>query len=48
MAVMMYAYWLADTPEYPDGSGILRQAGYAEAGWVTAVIILILMTRNDW
>ena len=44
MAVMMYAYWLADTPEYPDGSGILRQAGYAEAGWITAVIILILVT----
>ena len=39
MAVAMYAVWLADTPEYPDGMGVLRAAGYAEAGLFTAAII---------
>lgn len=43
MAVAMYAYWLADTPQYPDGSGILRAAGYAEAGLITAVLVIALL-----
>jgi len=43
MAVLMYAYWLADTPEYPDGSGILRATGYAEAGLVTGVLVFALV-----
>lgn len=43
MGTAMYAYWFADTPEYPDGAGILRQAGYIESGMVTAVIVFIAL-----
>jgi Na+/melibiose symporter-like transporter len=43
IAIAMYAYWLADTPEFPDGSGILRVDGYAEAGLATSVIVLFLL-----
>ena len=41
MGTAMYAYWFADTPEYPDGAGILRQQGYIESGLVTAVIVFV-------
>ncbi|MXW02554.1 MAG: sugar transporter [Holophagales bacterium] len=36
IAVAMYLWWLADTPDYPDGAGILRRSGYEQAGLVTA------------
>ncbi len=39
MAVAMYAYWLADAPGEPIGSGVLRASGYVEAGLVAALII---------
>ncbi|MEM7018606.1 MAG: MFS transporter [Pseudomonadota bacterium] len=39
MSVAMYVYWLADTPEYPDGAGILRAEGYVEAGLFGAIIV---------
>ncbi len=40
MAVAMYLWWLADSPEYPDGTGILRRVGYEQAGLVTAIGVL--------
>ncbi|MCZ6655839.1 MAG: MFS transporter [Gammaproteobacteria bacterium] len=43
MAVAMYAYWLADTPDYPDGAGILRADGYVQAGAVAAVGAFVCM-----
>lgn len=43
MAVAMYAYWLADSTEYPNGMGILRAEGYAEAGLFAAGLILLLV-----
>jgi len=52
MAVAMYVHWLADSPEYPDGAGILRAEGYVEAGLVAGVVILVCLaiaalgTRN--
>ena len=39
MSVAMYGYWLADTPEYPDGAGIMRADGYVAAGGVGAIIV---------
>jgi len=51
MAVAMYAIWLADTPEYPDGSGFLRIEGYGEAGAVTAILVglgLALPVATTW
>ena len=41
ISVAMYAWWLADTPEYPDGTGVLRRAGYEEAGLVAAVAMCV-------
>lgn len=43
IAIAMYAYWLADTPEYPDGAGILRVQGYADAGLFTGVLIFFML-----
>lgn len=43
MGTAMYAYWLADSTEYPDGSGILRQQGYIESGLVTAVVVFVAL-----
>jgi len=42
-AVVMYAYWLADTPEYPDGAGILRSTGYVSAGGASAVAMFLCL-----
>lgn len=41
ISVAMYAWWLADTPEYPDGAGVLRREGYEDAGLVAAVAICV-------
>ena len=38
-AVGMYSYWLADSQAYPDG--ILRGAGYVEAGLVGGLLIFV-------
>lgn len=43
MGVAMYAYWLADSAEYPDGAGILRQQGYIDSGLVTAVVVFFAL-----
>ncbi len=43
MAVLMYAYWLADAPGAPYGSGVLRAGGYVEAGAVAAVAISLCL-----
>ena len=43
ISVAMYAWWLADTPEYPDGAGILRRSGYVDAGMVAAVAVCICL-----
>ena len=43
VSVAMYAWWLADTPAYPDGSGILRAEGYVSAGSVSAVAIFFCL-----
>ena len=43
MAVAMYAVWLADAPGAPAGSGILRAAGYVEAGLIAAVIVFFCL-----
>ena len=39
----MYGWWLADTAEYPDGSGIMRAEGYVAAGGATAVAIFLCL-----
>jgi len=44
ISVAMYAWWLADTPDYPDGMGILRREGYEDAGLVAAVAICVCYT----
>lgn len=43
ISVAMYAWWLADTPEFPDGTGVLRRAGYEDAGAVAAVVICVCL-----
>lgn len=43
MAVAMYAYWLADAPGEPVGSGVLRAEGYVEAGLVAGVVALFCL-----
>lgn len=43
MAVAMYAWWLADRPGEPAGSGVLRAEGYVDAGLVAAVVILLCL-----
>ncbi len=43
ISVAMYAWWLADTPEYPDGTGVLRRSGYVDAGAVAAVAVCICL-----
>ncbi|MYH16783.1 MAG: MFS transporter [Gammaproteobacteria bacterium] len=43
MAVAMYAYWLADLPSEPPGSGVLRAEGYVQAGLVTGVLVLFFL-----
>ncbi|MXY04248.1 MAG: MFS transporter [Gammaproteobacteria bacterium] len=43
MAVAMYAWWLADKPGEPVGSGVLRAEGYVDAGLVAAVIVLFCL-----
>ncbi len=43
MAVAMYVWWLADSPDYPDGTGILRRGGYEQAGLVTAIGVLVCL-----
>ena len=44
ISVAMYAWWLADTPDYPDGAGVLRRSGYEDAGAVAAVAVCICLT----
>ena len=39
MAMAMYSFWLADSSEYPNG--LLRAAGYVEAGAVGGALILL-------
>ena len=43
MAVSMYVWWLADSPDYPDGTGILRRAGYEQAGLITACALILCL-----
>lgn len=43
MAVAMYAYWLADAPGMPPGSGILRAEGYVEAGLVAGILVCLCL-----
>lgn len=43
MSVLMYGWWLADTPEYPDGGGIMRAEGYVAAGAAGSLVILICL-----
>ncbi len=43
MAVAMYVWWLADSVDDPDGTGILRAEGYVEAGLVAGVGIFICL-----
>lgn len=43
MAVAMYVWWLADTPDYPNGAGILRRAGYEQAGLITACALFLFL-----
>ena len=43
ISVAMYAWWLADTPDYPDGAGVLRRSGYVDAGAVAAVAVCICL-----
>ena len=43
ISVAMYAWWLADSPEYPDGAGVLRRSGYEEAGLVAAVAVCVCL-----
>ena len=43
ISVAMYAWWLADTPDYPDGTGVLRRSGYEDAGAVAAVAVCICL-----
>ncbi|MEM7100541.1 MAG: MFS transporter [Pseudomonadota bacterium] len=38
LAVMMYAYWLADAPGGPVGNGMQNIQGYVEAGWIAGLI----------
>lgn len=44
MAVAMYAWWLADKPGEPVGSGVLRADGYVEAGLVAAVTMIFCLS----
>lgn len=46
MAVAMFGYWLADTPEFP--TGILRIDGYRASGTVGAAVILAAMAVSAW
>ncbi|MEM7362981.1 MAG: MFS transporter [Pseudomonadota bacterium] len=43
ISVVMYAWWLADSPEYPDGSGILRAEGYVSAGFAASVVVFVCL-----
>ena len=43
LAVLMYAYWLADAPGEDPGSGILRQSGYIEANFIAACIVFLCL-----
>ena len=43
ISVAMYGWWLADSPEYPDGAGVLRRSGYEEAGLVAAVAVCVCL-----
>ena len=43
ISVAMYGWWLADSPEYPDGAGVLRRSGYEEAGLVAAVAACVCL-----
>ena len=43
LAVLMYAYWLADAPDSVPGSGVLRVSGYIDAGFVSAVVALVCL-----
>ena len=43
VSVLMYGWWLADSAEYPDGSGIMRAEGYVAAGGTTAVVIFLCL-----
>jgi len=45
MILFMYGYWLADSPEYPDG--ILRADGYKEASLVGVLIIVVAMLSTS-
>ena len=44
MGTAMYAYWLADNADYPDGAGVLRQEGYIESGFVTAIVVFFALS----
>ncbi len=48
MAVAMYAVWLADAPGTPEGSGVLRAAGYVEAGVFGAVVVGLCLVAAAW
>tara|TARA_B110000003_G_scaffold218738_1_gene218434 strand:+ start:222 stop:1730 length:1509 start_codon:yes stop_codon:yes gene_type:complete len=41
LALLLYGYWLRDTPEYPDG--LLNVAGYEQLGLASAIIVLVAM-----
>jgi GPH family glycoside/pentoside/hexuronide:cation symporter len=41
LAVVLYGYWLRNTPEFPNG--LLNVAGYEEMGMVSAVAVLTVM-----
>ncbi len=43
ISVAMYGWWLADSPEYPDGAGVLRRSGYEEAGLVAAMAVCVCL-----
>ena len=46
MGIAMYSYWLADSPEYQDGLGILRREGYIDAAFITAILIFITLSYS--
>ncbi len=43
MAAAMYLWWLADSPDHPNGAGILRRAGYEQAGLITACALCLCL-----
>ncbi len=41
LAILLYGYWLRDTPEHPNG--ILNIAGYEQMGMASAIVIFVGM-----